>query len=182
MRIWGVKRPEKIPNKEVGKKVWQKANSDQTKESVKIVSGEGFAEEGKGILEDKEFLLTTKKFAEENKKLIIICWDKNGLQGLRDKFLKIYSDGERREIKEAIEYKTLTIYLAPKRPKWHFAVIDGKYLYIQKKHEEGTQSSKKSWLYCENDFFNEPRKYNDIFDSWAGKCTFITSGHVLKEG
>lgn len=66
------------------------------------------------------------------------------------------------------------ILIAPKRPLYHFAVIDDKHLLIQKRHKEEAPPLKKPWLYCESEFFGEPERYSDIFDSRAEKCERIS--------
>jgi hypothetical protein len=171
-----IKGPIRLNSKEGGRLVWQKANSDQMKKDIKIVTGEGF--NGKeGILKDGELIPTIKKFMNENKQLMIICWDR---EGQINRFLSIYSSKEKDIIKEAIERDALRLYFAPKRPKWHFTIIDGKHILIQQQHEENAASKRKGWLYCENDI-SDALKYNDYFDNWAKKCVHATVKKIFKE-
>lgn len=68
----------------------------------------------------------------------------------------------------------IDFYIAPKRPKYHFILIDEKYLAVQKVHRKDVLNSKKHWLYLTDEFFDEPKKYNEYFESWSKKCKRIS--------
>jgi hypothetical protein len=180
MKIARFRGPVRLKNKEAGRIIWQMALGDLTKHFVKIVTGEGLSvKRGKteGILRDSEFLRILEKFMRENKKIMIIFHIQEGKEGLKASLCQRYSSDQIERIKEAIKKGNLYIYLSPERPKWHFANIDGAYLFIQRQHDPDAPSSKKDWLYTDDERF--PLEYNNYFDIWAKECYQIQVEDII---
>jgi ribosomal protein S8 len=172
--------PVRIKNKEAGRTIWQVANSHMTEYFVKIVTGEGFSgnkRKVEGILRDKEFLLTIENFMKKKKRLMIICHVEGGKQELIKILLSYYSKEQIRKIKEAIKKGNLVIYLSSQRPRWHFTVIDGKHLFVQRQHDPNAPSKKKDWLYTDDRIL--PPKYSNFFDELAKECSPLLAEDII---